>query len=225
MAGRRAGWPSAAARARPRRRRSGGSGRPAAHWAAAPTRVEHRRSSSLAGGSAVEPRGDATRQVEQRPRPPQTEACGMPADRLASRIVRARLDLDALPGRIADGDRAVTDEPAPRAAGEPASPPGPRQIRSGTSVRWRRERRPRPGPGNRSAPLRPRARRHPGPAAGDLAAAGDKAEQCHHRHQKSAGIGNGRPRGYHGLESQPEVQADAAMQPRRRPERPPAAAR
>ena len=38
-------------------------------------------------GSANEPRSMRTRQVEQRARPPQTEACGTPFIRLISRSV------------------------------------------------------------------------------------------------------------------------------------------
>ena len=77
----------------------------------APTRSSTLRSASLAGGSRSSPSEMRTRQVEQRPRPPQTEACGMPADRLASRIVVPGWIVDRPPGRIADGDRAVADEP------------------------------------------------------------------------------------------------------------------
>ena len=57
---------------------------------AAPTRASTRRSPSLGGGRSESPLATRTRQVEQRPRPPQTEACGMPANRLASRIEKPR---------------------------------------------------------------------------------------------------------------------------------------
>ena len=50
----------------------------------APIRDRSRCSSGPGGGSASPPAITSTRQVEQRPLPPQTEACGMPPQRLAS---------------------------------------------------------------------------------------------------------------------------------------------
>jgi hypothetical protein len=50
-------------------------------------------SSGAGGGSRSAPSPTRTRQVEQRPRPPHTDACGMPAERLASSTL--------MPGAIA----------------------------------------------------------------------------------------------------------------------------
>jgi hypothetical protein len=53
----------------------------------APMRDSSRCSSGPGGGKLSPPAITSTRQVEQRPRPPQTEACGMPPQRLASRTL------------------------------------------------------------------------------------------------------------------------------------------
>ena len=53
----------------------------------APTQLSTRSSSLVVMGSDSTPRVMRTRQVEQRPRPPHTEAWGMPAERLTSRTV------------------------------------------------------------------------------------------------------------------------------------------
>ena len=50
----------------------------------APTRFSTRSSSGVGWGTRAEAGPIRERQVEQRPRPPQSEACGMPAARLAS---------------------------------------------------------------------------------------------------------------------------------------------
>ena len=52
--------------------------------AGAPIRARTRASSGAGGGRCSAPSPRRTRQVEHRPRPPHTEACGTPAARLAS---------------------------------------------------------------------------------------------------------------------------------------------
>ena len=75
-----------------------------------------------------------TRQVEQRPRPPHTEACGMPASRLISRMVRPagcstrcrRHRRDAPRRRAAPTGRAAA---ARRSAGQQQQPKPPASCR------------------------------------------------------------------------------------------------
>ena len=50
----------------------------------APSRASTRASTGACGGRRSRPSSTRTRQVEQRARPPQSEACGIPARRLAS---------------------------------------------------------------------------------------------------------------------------------------------
>ena len=58
-------------------------------------------SAGAGGASRSRPSETRTRQVEQRPRPPQTEACGIPAQRLASRIEKPRGTVMRLSARYA----------------------------------------------------------------------------------------------------------------------------
>src|SRR4029450_1671105 len=62
-----------------------GRGRGAGTPGGAPLRRRTRRSASLAAGRVSRPRTIRTRHVEHRPRPPQTDACGSPAGRVAPR--------------------------------------------------------------------------------------------------------------------------------------------
>ena len=60
--------------------------------AGAPTRSSTRCSSGEDGGSWSAPSPSRTRQVEQRPRPPHTEGCGMPSARsISSTVAPARM--------------------------------------------------------------------------------------------------------------------------------------
>ena len=103
--------------------RGAAADRPAARWAGAPTRSEH---APLVGAGRAADAGLArhtrTRHVEQRPRPPHTEACGMPreAARLEHREARRHHHLAAL--GIADADRAAAAAADARGRRAPRAP-------------------------------------------------------------------------------------------------------
>ena len=130
-AGVAAGWRRAAAAARWRRRRWAASGRRAARWAR-----RRRASSTLALGVATPaadaraPRQTRTRQVEQRPRPPHTEACGNAGDAARLEDGGAELHLDLLAVGIGDRTTArwlviqrLTARPIRAAARQAKNPP------------------------------------------------------------------------------------------------------
>jgi hypothetical protein len=170
------------------------------------------RSSGSGGGSSAGSPATRIRQVEQRPRPPHTDACGIPAQRLASSTGPPDRHLYFLAVEIPDADgRAALNEAARRACGECQPEQDPRRpedriadlLQLGALCALRRSRLRRQLLGE-SRILSER----------DHFAAGlGSAEDCQDGQQHEATSMTGKARAYQARKSQPEVEPDAAMRP------------
>ena len=179
----------------------------------APTRRSTASSCGEGGGNVSMPRLIRMRQVEQRPRPPQTDACGMPAIWLASRTVMPGIDPDLAAAGIDQPDQTATlfdqaaDQPrrqrqADRGGEEPDDPAfefkdfgdggGIGRLHLGDDV------------AQPSLVLR---------EFQDLAPGRRESQQRQHRHQQGAGEQERLQPVEDRLQPQPEPQADAAVDP------------
>jgi hypothetical protein len=154
-----------------------------------------------------------TRQVEQRPRPPQTEAWGMPAtpahleDREACRLGRA-----ATVAVVETHDAgAPFPEVAQRSGGDRADQQGERRIFQ--AGRDRIEVGDLPGRGDVCSLEKLLEKAGTLRQLGDVAQRDGRAREAGGRDQQGEAIEKRQPVAIPGLQAQREVQADAAMRP------------